>query len=161
MTTERAPHPFVEHLLTLADDRAALAALRRGLGRPPGTVPGMFPYVVPHLPRQAHPDEEATYYTLAALFAWHPKQISHGNMGDHFATAADAHSRDAVERRFVALLAAHVDDLPEYLRQAIGFLRSKDVAINWDALFYALRHWSHPQYGERIRREWARAFWRR
>jgi len=159
MSDLHEPHPFVQYLLTLAEDRAALAALRRGLGRPPGTVPEMFPYVVPHLPAQIHPNEEAAHYTLAALFALHPSHTPRGNMGDHLAQAATGATREAVERRFVALLAAHPDDLPEYLRQTISFLKAQEVPVNWDALFYALRYWDHPDYGERIRRQWARAFW--
>jgi hypothetical protein len=33
-------HPFIRYLVSLAerDDRGGLAALRRGLGQPPGTV---------------------------------------------------------------------------------------------------------------------------
>ncbi len=159
MSSERELHPFVQYLLTLSEERAALAALRRGLGRPPGTVPEMFPYVVPWLPAQVHPNEETAYYTLAALFALHPNHTGQGNLGDHLARAATQGNREAVERRFVALLSAHPDDLPEYLRQTVSFLKAQEVPINWDALFYALRYWEHPEYGDRIRREWARAFW--
>ncbi|HEY57655.1 MAG TPA: type I-E CRISPR-associated protein Cse2/CasB [Anaerolineae bacterium] len=159
MSLEREVHSFVQYLLTLADDRAALAALRRGLGRPPGTAPEMFPYVVPQLPAHVHPNEEAAYYTLAALFALHPSHTNQGNLGDHLARAANQGNREAVERRFVALLSAHPDDLPEYLRQTVSFLKAQEVPINWDALFYALRYWEHPEHGDRIRRDWARAFW--
>ena len=159
MSGEREPHTFVQYLLTLAENRAALAALRRGLGRPPGTVPEMFPYVVPHLPARSHPNEEAAYYTLAALFALHPCHTEQGNMGAHLTQAANPGNREAVERRFVALLSAHPDDLPESLRQTVSFLKAQEVPINWDALFYALRYWDHPEYGDRIRRAWARAFW--
>ena len=159
MSSSREPHPFVQYLLTLTDDRAALAALRRGLGRPPGTAPEMFPYVVPYLPAQAHPNEEAAYYTLAALFALHPSHTDKGNLGDHLARAATQGNREAVERRFVALLAAHPDDLPEYLRQTVGFLKAQEIPLNWNELFKALRYWDHPTQGDRIRREWARAFW--
>lgn len=158
-SSNREPHPFVQYLLTLVEDRAALAALRRGLGRPPGTVPEMFPYVVPYLPAQAHPNAEAPYYILAALFALHPMHTDQGNMGAHLAQAAREGNREAVERRFVALLAAHPEDLPEYLRQAISFLKAQEVPVNWNALFYALRYWGHADYGVGIRREWARSFW--
>ena len=41
-------HGFVTYLQSLAekDDRGALAALRRGLGQSPGSVPDTFRYVV-------------------------------------------------------------------------------------------------------------------
>ena len=159
---EKQPDPFIAHLLALAeaDDRAALAALRRGLGRPPGTVPEMFPYVVPFLPANPHPEQEAAYYTIAVLFALHPENTPEGNMGDHMAAARDEKSREAVERRFVALLSAHPDDLPDLLRQAIAYLKSKEVPINWERLFRDLQLWSHPEYGDVVRRYWATAFWR-
>lgn len=159
MSSTRELHPFVKYLLELAEDRAALAALRRGLGRPPGTVPEMFPYVIPLLPRKLRPEEEAAYYTLAALYALHPSHTDQGNMGDHMAQAARKGNREAVERRFVALLAARSEDLSERLRQTIGFLKAQEVRVNWDALFSALRYWNHPDHGNRIRRDWSRAFW--
>ncbi len=159
MSTEQPSFAFVRYLRTLADDRAALAALRRGLGRPPGTAPEMFPYVVPHLPADIRFNEEAAYYTLAALFALHPLATEQGNMGDHLAQAASQGNREAVERRFVALLSAHPDDLPEYLRQAVSFLKAHEIPVHWDALFEALLFWGHPTRGDIIRRQWARSFW--
>ena len=63
----------------------------------------------------------------------------------------------AIERRFVALLAAHPDDLALYLRQAISYLRSKEVPVNWQQLLVDLQAWSHPdQY---VQKRWVRAFW--
>jgi len=155
-------HPFTEYLQALAEreDRGALAALRRGLGRPPGTVPDMYPYVIPWLPDNPHPSQEVAYYLVAALFAFHPASTGLGDMGDHMAAARDGGNEDAVERRFTALLAAHPDDLPDYLRQAVSFLRSKDIPINWTRLLYDLQFWSHPDHGDRIRKRWATHFWR-
>jgi len=78
---ERENHPFVEYLESLRDDRAALAALRRGLGQPPGTVASMYPYVVRWLGDDTPPWQEAAYYLIAALFAYHPAEGGTGNMG--------------------------------------------------------------------------------
>ena len=67
---------------------------------------------------------------------------------------------DALERRFTALLAAHPDDLPDYLRQAVSFLKSKDVPINWNQLLWDLQDWDKredPKYS--VQKKWARAFW--
>lgn len=151
-------HPFVEYLESLRDDRGALAALRRGLGQPPGTVADMYRYVVPWLPASRH--AEAGYYLVAALFAYHPAEGGVGNMGRHFARAREPGGDDtALERRFAALLAAHPDDLPTYLRQAVGFLRSKEVPINWHQLFYDLQRWGYDN--RPVQKEWARAFWGR
>jgi CRISPR system Cascade subunit CasB len=157
---EEKTHPFIEHLESLRDNRGALAALRRGLGQPPGTVASMYPYVVPRLPADIRPQKEAVYYLVAALFAYHPGTGGTGNMGDHFACARDPKGEDtAIERRFTALLAAHSEDMDTYLRQAIGFLKSKEVPINWHRLFSDLLHWGHPD--RYVQQQWARAFWGR
>jgi CRISPR system Cascade subunit CasB len=156
-------HPFVEYLESLRGDRAALAALRRGLGRPPGTVPDMYRYVEPWLPAEAPPWVEDAYYLIAVLFAYHPAEGGEGNMGDHFARARDPQGDNtAIERRFTALLAAHPDDLPFYLRQAISFLRSKGaggIPIDWHTLFQDLRAWGYENRS--VQKRWARAFWGR
>lgn len=159
-------HNFVTYLETLADDRAALAALRRGLGQPPGTVPDMFPYVIRHLPDSVRPGswEERCYYLIAALYAYHPAGTTHGNLGDHFARTLGRNQdrNEATERRFSALLTAHPDDLHFYLRQAVSFLRSQDeVPVNWHQLMWDLRDWGVPERRTRVQQRWATQFWRR
>jgi CRISPR system Cascade subunit CasB len=152
--------PFIDYLESMRDDRAALAALRRGLGQPPGSAADMYRYVVPWLPDDAPRWREDAYYLVAALFAYHPAQGGAGNMGHHFARARDPQGEDtAIERRFTVLLAAHPDDLGFCLRQAVSFLRSKDVPINWHQLLSDVTNWGHPD--RYVQREWARAFWGR
>lgn len=160
---------FVDYLETLREDRAALAALRRGLGQAPGTVPDMYPYVVRFLPKDAYPDSwaEQCYYLIAALFALHPESAIEGNLGSHFAATLEPNPDNnpninaATERRFTALLTAHPDDLPFYLRQAISFLKSKEVAVNWHQLMWHLRDWGYPERQNRVQKQWAAQFWRR
>jgi len=153
-------HPFTTYLEGLRDDRAALAALRRGLGQSPGTAASMYPYVVRWLSQDTPPWQETAYYLVAALFAYHPAEGGTGNMGDHFARARDPQGDDtAIERRFTALLAAHLDDLDFYLRQAISFLKSKEVPISWHQLLSDLLAWDHPD--RYVQQRWARAFWGR
>lgn len=153
-------HPFITYLESLREDRAALAALRRGLGQPPGTVADMYRYVVPWLADDAPPWRETAYYLIAALFAYHPKEGGTDNMGRHFARARDPQGDDtAIERRLTALLAAHPEDLGFYLRQAVSFLKSKEVPINWHQLLSDLLGWGHPE--RYVQQQWARAFWGR
>jgi CRISPR system Cascade subunit CasB len=81
-----------------------------------------------------------------------------GNLGDHLAcTIATDADRAAVERRFVALLKAHPDDLAGQLRQAISFLKAKEVPVNWSQLLLDMCAWDHPQ--RYVQRRWATAFW--
>ena len=153
-------HPLITYLESLRDDRAALAALRRGLGQPPGTVASMYRYVVPWLPDDTPPWRETAYYLIAALFAYHPAPGGTGSMGRHFARTRDPKGDNtAIERRFTALLSAHPDDLDFYLRQAISFLRSKDVPVDWHQLLSDLLAWGHPD--RYVQQQWARAFWGR
>ena len=160
-------HQFVTYLETLAEDRAALAALRRGLGQPPGTVPDMFPYVVRRLPDSVYPGSwnESAYYLIAALYAYHPMGATDGNLGNHFRRTLDPQNDDrnqATERRFTALLPAHPDDLHYYLRQAISFLKSKDdVPINWHQLMWDVRDWGDSERRTGVQKRWATQFWRR
>jgi CRISPR system Cascade subunit CasB len=81
-------------------------------------------------------------------------------MGRHFAKARDREGDDtAIERRFTALLAAHPDDLDGYLRQAVSFLRSKEVPVDWHQLLTDVMAWGHPD--RYVQQQWARAFWGR
>lgn len=160
------PDQFVNYLESLKENRGALAALRRGLGQPPGTVPDMFPYVVPRLPENAYPDSwpEKSYYLIASLYAFHPESTSAGNLGAHFARLRDPDpdKNDALERRFTALLTANPEDLHIYLRQAISFLRSKDeTPINWHALMWDVLSLNNPERATKTQKRWAQGFWGR
>lgn len=160
-------HNFVTYLQSLAEDRGALAALRRGLGQPPGTVADMYPYVVRRLPNTAYPGSwtEKTYYLIASLYALHPLSTPQGNLGAHFAQTLDRQNPDrneATERRFTALLTAHPDDIHFYLRQGISFLKSKDeVKVNWHQLMWDMLQWGHPDKATAVQKRWADRFWRR
>ena len=163
-------HHFITYLETLAEneDRGALAALRRGLGQPPGTVPDLFRFVVPHLPEKAYPGSwaERTHYLIASLFALHPESAPVGNLGDHFAAFRDPDpdKNNALERRFTALLIAHPEDLHIYLRQAVSFLKSKEEGVkgkvNWHQLMWDVLQLDNPDQAPRVQKRWANAFWR-
>lgn len=161
--TQPAKHPYIEFLKNLAaqNDRGALASLRRGLGRAPGSAPEMFRYVVPFLPANPARSQEAAYYVVGALFAFHPKFCEEGNLGSHLARARDDNNADALERRFTVLLASHPEDLPDHLRQAISFLKSKDIAVNWEQLLRDLQNWDHPDWRAAVQKRWAGNFWGR
>lgn len=157
-------HNFIQYLETLADDKGALAALRRGLGQPPGTVTDLFRYIIPRLPENVYPGSwsEKTYYLIASLFALHPVNTPTGNMGTHFATLRDPdpEKNDALERRFTSLLNANPEDFHIFLRQAISFLKSKDeTPINWHALMWDTLALGNPDRAPLIQKQWAQGFW--
>lgn len=149
---------LITRLLALAsaDDRAAFAVLRRGLGKPPGTDIGSFPYVVPFIPEtDSAPFRSWPYFLVASLFATHPVQgKDKTNMGDAIRALKATPSRDG---RFKALLNAHVDDVPTHLRQLVSQLSAGGIAFDWAQLLRDLKGWSHPD--QFVQRSWARAFW--
>jgi len=153
---------FINRLKELAEgeERGALASLRRGLGQPPGTVADMYRYVEPFLGQERGGLKESAFYLVAALFALHPQSTEFGNMGAHMAKTRTEGGEDALERRFTALLSAHPDDLPDYLRQAVSFLKSKEEPVNWTQLLWDLQNWDKrddPKYS--VQKKWARFFW--
>ncbi len=157
-STETQQHPFISYLQGRAEDRAMLAALRRGLGAEPGdpeTV-GMFQYVVPWINEWY---DEADIYMVASLFALHPSSAASGNMGDHLRRLAGQLGDDnATERRFVQLLRMRRDTLEPRLRQQVSILKSKDIPINWHQLIRDVNYWDHPN--RFVQRRWASAYWR-
>src|SRR5438270_8889911 len=86
------------------DDRAALAALRRGLGKQPGAAMEMHRYVVPHLYGVY---DEKPYFIVAALIGLYPiaSWSSSTNRQDNNLGASlsflKKESGDSLERRFV------------------------------------------------------------
>ena len=149
---------FIAYLRGLADrqDRGALAALRRGLSRPPGTAAEMHPYVVPFLP-EGWAWRHQCHYIIAALFALHPQSTGQGNLGEAFRRIAAQTPSESIEQRFVALLKSHRDDLFDHLRHAVGLAKSNDAAICWETLFRDIQHWDDDR--RRVQRNWARSFW--
>lgn len=158
MNNEQA---FIAHLKALAgrDDRGALAALRRGLSAPSGWAPEMERIVAPVLPQDRWGWPMECCYMVAALFGSHPESVSEGNLGDTLRQIAAASGGDSIEKRFIALLKCHRDDLFGHLRQAIGLARSKEAPVNWLQLLWDMQQWDHDD--ARVQRRWARSFWSR
>src|SRR5688572_29901113 len=77
--------------LVTREDRATLAALRRGLGKDPGEVPEMHPFVLRWMPESVERWREDHWYLVASLFAvhrrnWAPPDSGHPhNLGESFA----------------------------------------------------------------------------
>ncbi|HMO82185.1 MAG TPA: type I-E CRISPR-associated protein Cse2/CasB [Pyrinomonadaceae bacterium] len=150
--------PIVGYLRGLAKrkDRAALAHLRRGLGRKPGEAMEMYPYVGKYLREAPNRAYERAVFLTSALFADYPEAPQNaGDLGSSVRQIKD--KSDSIERRFVALLDADAEDLHYYLRQMIGLLRANDVPVNWERLFKDISNWgSDSRY---VQRKWARSFW--
>jgi CRISPR system Cascade subunit CasB len=144
---------LVSYLVKRKDDRAMLAALRRGLGQPPGGAPDMFPYVVPFV----RDEYDEVSYVIASLFALHPMLVNDGNMGSHLRIHKINGNEEAVTRRFVQLLRMREEDMATPLRQHIALLKSAGIGVNWHQLEYDLRYWGHVD--RFVQKKWANAYW--
>jgi CRISPR system Cascade subunit CasB len=155
----RNERDMVLHLKELArnDDRGALAAMRKGLGKPPGTVPEMFEHVLPFISQRASAADEDASFLLASLFASYPDGSGQGDMGAVFKRIGQATGSDSVESRFVAMLKCHGDELPDHLRHAVALARSKESLIDWDQLLYDIKHWDDEDRS--VQRRWGRSYW--
>jgi CRISPR system Cascade subunit CasB len=152
-------------------DRAALAALRRGLGKAPGEAPEMFPVLYSRIPEDQLPlprRERRIVFLVASLFALYPdappwpesaRERWQSNLGASLRELAKQTDSNGPERRFVALLNSDEDDLPHHLRGIVDLLESakSPVSVDWVRLFWDLRDWND---GDRtVQHSWASAFW--
>ncbi|MBI5033528.1 MAG: type I-E CRISPR-associated protein Cse2/CasB [Chloroflexi bacterium] len=163
---EEHDHDFINYLQILekSNNRAALAALRRGLGKPPGSEPLMYPYIVPEL--EAMPvEDEAPYFLVASLFALHPQSARNENLGIHLRKLWRQSGADEpppnIERRFVMLLAAHPNDMYKLIQPIVNLLKAGTVPLDWYQLLYDLKRWQNPDTRSDVRRAWAYQFWKR
>ncbi len=150
---------FVRNLQAIRDrkDRGALAALRQGLGREPGTVVAMFPIVEPRLRKDAGEWERQVSYLIASLFASHPSGGGRGNLGESLRSVKSAQHSDAMDARFAALLDSHPEDLPDHLRHAVSLCESKEVPVDWLQLLHDVLRWN--DHGRSVQRRWAGSYW--
>jgi CRISPR system Cascade subunit CasB len=139
-----------------------LAALRRGIGRPAGSVPQMWRYYTTLNQRGLLTAELAAEHVALTLFAVHQQSQARPahQTGVGFGVAARAlqasgkFSEEAVDRRFAA--AATATSLPEvaaHLRGLVTQLRGVH-SLDYTGLFHDLRGWQTPESRGRIRRRW-------
>jgi len=147
---QSSKHRFIKRLEAYRDkeDRAVLAALRRG------HKPEMFRYVIEYQTKR----NKDSIYMIAALFALHPASAKSGNMGDHMLALDPQRENDATERRFAQLLRMHRETIGRPLRQCISILKSNEIPVNWNRLFWDMQNWNEQDY--QVQEQWARAFWR-
>jgi len=162
--------PLVNRLIELArrEDRGALAALRTGLGKPPGAAARMLPIVAPFLTSDEGPATRAAFIT-AALFARHPMHAAGGSLGASLWKATKRadnpggkHGESGVEARFAAALDADPEDMPRHLDGLISLCESAGAPIDWHRFHLDVRGLlgHNEDYQIRIRTRWARDFWR-
>lgn len=153
---------FVSRLERLVEegDSATLAQLRRSLAFEPGTYVYAFPFVE-RFTVGLSPERRKLYFLIAGLLALHPE--SNKNPREDFGRTLqrlylEQDKSPSTERRFLALLEADDDQLPQHLRQLLNLLKAKGLTVNWERLLQDLiNRQYHP---EETKRRWAQSFYR-
>ncbi len=100
--------------------------------------------------------QEEIYFLVATLYPL-AESGKNGNLGDALRRARMmAASEEGLDRHVEVLLDADAEQLPFRLRQAIHYLASSRVPVNWPQLLEDLLNWNHPR--RFVQRAWARAY---
>lgn len=164
--------------------KAALAELRRGLGKAPGEEPRLWGAFLSELPpelygRDGEPSRgEWAVYTALTLFALHqqgrnPSTEPVNQEGVRLGRAAAAlvayddsgkrndDSWERVRRRLIiAASARDIGELAYHLRALVRLLRDAGQPLDYPVLAKELYLWQTPQGIERIKLQWAEDFHR-
>lgn len=176
MTTATVASSLVAWLESLVknNDRARLAALRRGMLLEPNQFYELFSIVPPRFLEGASTKELQIRLMVAILFAGHQGSFPPGeddrrrrNLGASLRMLAEKEAGrtlgpdedlpEPLKRRLDALLAARSEDLFYHLRQVIRLLKSKDIPVDWEQLLLDLRQWDRED--RRVQWSWSRSFY--
>ena len=155
---------------------AALAQLRRGVGRQPGAMPEIWELTLNGLPEDMQSTDgiptkgEWAVYTAITLFALHqqgrnPSTESMNREGMPIGRAIRAlveipEDEVRVKRRFDAAATANsMTEFSYHLRGLIQLLRSKGVPTDYAQLAEALYWFQIPEMRDRIRLKWGQDFY--
>lgn len=162
----------------LGDDSAAradLARLRRGLGKPAGSVPEIWQRTVGAVPPalswerdDPSPAEEAAHAALT-LYAVHQQSrsermhvpgLSFGRAVQRLARRTDA-SEDAVTRRFMAVATAEtIDEILVHVRGLITQLKANHIGLDYAQFADDVLGLLTPARATSVRLRWGRDFYR-
>jgi CRISPR system Cascade subunit CasB len=101
------------------------------------------------------------YFLVAGLFATHPESSKDPkeNLGRTLKRLyIDQGEAPSTEKRFLALLEADDNQLPEHLRHLVNLLKSKGLAVNWQRLLQDLINRQYDQ--DETKKRWAQSFYR-
>jgi len=99
--------------------------------------------------------QEEIFFLLATLYPLADSGGT-GNFGASLRRARDPDNPQGLDRRVEILLDSNISQLPFRLRQAVRFLRSSRVSINWQQLLEDLLRWN--SFNRTVQKQWARAY---
>jgi CRISPR system Cascade subunit CasB len=113
--------------------------------------------------RYANDPWRLALYLVAGLFALHPKHESEISLATAFGRLAQARDSTSIEQRFVALLSADPEHIPQMLRQTVSLLAADGHGFDFARLLDDMARWLNPNAFEardNLRQRWARDFYR-
>jgi CRISPR system Cascade subunit CasB len=144
-------------------DGADLAALRRGIGREPGSVPAMWRYYTTLDSEGKLTARLRAEHVALTLYSIHqqsiPTSMHQLNQGLGRALLelrrSDKFSPAAVDQRFgAAATATSLDEAAYHLRGLVRQLRQLPQGFDYTALWQDLTAWQYPDRIGRVRRQW-------
>lgn len=149
-------------------NRGVLATLRRSLGIFPELDIRTFPFIFPGIKiAELKRYQEKVAFMIAALYALYhsgsgdiaASDEPFWNLGDSFRLLSenDEKGSKSIERRLIALLNAHEDDLIQHLKKSMSLLKSRKIPINWIELAESMQNWTHHKRITQTR--WAKSFY--
>ncbi|WP_436979144.1 type I-E CRISPR-associated protein Cse2/CasB [Streptomyces sp. enrichment culture] len=178
---------FVREIRQLcADNPAAHARLRRGLGRDIDQVAGMHEFVAHWLPDKRNRERDRAYYAVAALIADQPRHVVRSGSADNteaeqptgiygssyghtlaeavLNSPAQERSRrsDSTRRRLDLLVRQSPSGLHRYLPSVTRLLRQYETEPDWAQLLNDLTRWpwNAADIGSRWQQDYFRALHR-
>ncbi|MCC5877793.1 MAG: type I-E CRISPR-associated protein Cse2/CasB [Candidatus Sumerlaeia bacterium] len=163
----RALNESKEDQKSSANPRGVIADLRRGARTAPMVPPRVFKHVARFFPEEEKGSSgrhkvDAMLIT-ACLFATHPSPPENRgeNLGGTLRRVRAKRESDSIEKRFLAMLTAGPDELPNHLRHAVSLAKASDVKIDWHQLQRDIENLIGPvdYWRRRTTEHWARQFW--
>lgn len=147
---------FVEQLSSL--EPGERARLKRNAGATLAearSAIGLFYRILPpNVPSYQH----EMYFLLATLYPT-TEAAQTGSFGHALRLAQDERNSAGLDRRMEHILDADEVQLSFRLRQAVHYLYSQRVGVDWEQLLHDLLRWSHPQ--RHVQRRWAADYFAR
>lgn len=160
--------------------RAALANLRRGIGRKPGEIPQLWGEYLLDMPEAMYSQSgtgEPSYaewavYTALTMYALHQqgKDIHRDSMYREEQTLGMAVSRlvngeedrERIWRRFSSVAtAADMQELSHHLRGIVQLLKAEGIPLDYALLAKDLYWFQFSERADRVKLTWGQDFYRR
>jgi CRISPR system Cascade subunit CasB len=153
--------------------KAALANLRRGIGKQPGELPELWGVLFENIPEEltatrGMTDAEWAIYTALTLFALHKQgsdgsvnveNISVGAAAAHLVKEEDDKERILKRLNIIATAVSKVD-MAYHLRGLISLLKNDGIALDYAKLAKDLYVFCNPEWANDVKLNWGRDFYK-